>query len=171
MNVPRMSVMWNNYPDTPDKRLVAQSVGGSILNDFNSDPNYNTCCIRTSLVLNKSGVPISKSFCDGLQNRYVPPKVRAGQGADKNWYIASVYDMRVYLEARFGQPKRFKRMSKEELMALNTGPGILMFFSPHCDLWDGSKIRYNDEEWAKPHVEQLLLWPCLPEDTDTKVPT
>jgi hypothetical protein len=87
------------------------------------------------------------------------------------WYIASVYDMRVYLEARFGQPKRFKRMSKEDLAALNTGPGILMFFSPHCDLWDGSQLRYNNDEWTNLRVEQLLLWPCSPEASSTESPT
>jgi hypothetical protein len=170
MNLPKISAMWNNYP-IEDKNTVANSVRGSILWDFNHDPNYNTCCIRTSLALNKSGVPISKNVCDHLTNRYVPPKVRASQGGDKSWYIASVYDMRVYLEATFGQPKRFKRMSKDDLAALNTGAGILMFFAPHCDLWDGSRLRYNDGEWDNPRVEQLLLWPCEPEDKPTKPPT
>ncbi|HEY4361404.1 MAG TPA: T6SS effector amidase Tae4 family protein [Bryobacteraceae bacterium] len=170
MSLPAMSAMWDKYP-TDSREAVCTRVGGSILWDFKHDSDYNTCCIRTSLALNYSGVPIAKNVCDGLKNPYVPPKVRASQGADKMWYIASVYDMRVYLEARFGQPKRFKRMSKNDLAALNTGPGILMFFSPHCDLWDGSQIRYNDDEWGKAKVEQLLLWPCSAESSSTKVPT
>ena len=162
MSLPMMSVMWDKYPIN-DKQAVAAKVGGSILWDFNHDPKYNTCCIRTSLALNYSGAPIAKKFCDHLKNPYVPPKVRASQGQDKMWYVASVYDMRVYLEARFGQPKRFKRMSKEKLAALSTGAGILMFFPPHCDLWDGSQLRYNNDEWTNSRVEQLLLWPCSPE--------
>ncbi|MGA7236640.1 MAG: T6SS effector amidase Tae4 family protein [Bryobacteraceae bacterium] len=170
MSLPKMSAMWEKYP-IDDKRAVATRVGGSILWDFNHDPDYNTCCIRTSLALNSSGAPITKHFCDSLKNPYVPPKVRASRGSDNQWYIASVYDMRVYLEARFGQPKRFKRMSKEDLAAQKTGPGILMFFAPHCDLWNGSEIRYNDNEWTNQRVEQLLLWPCAPEDPSTKSPT
>jgi hypothetical protein len=166
MSLPKMTVMWDKYP-IDDKSAVVQRVGGSILQDYNSDPNYNTCCIRTSLALNYSGVPIVKSVCNQLPNKYVPPKVRARQGGDKLWYIASVYDMRVYLEARFGRPKHFKPMSKEALAALNTGPGILMFFAPHCDLWDGSDLRYNDDEWTNGRVEQLLLWPCAAEGTST----
>jgi len=162
--------MWDQYP-IDDKSAVAHKVGGSILWDFNHDPNYNTCCIRTSLALNYSGAPVSKDVCDHLSNPYVPPKVRAGQGKDKMWYIASVYDMRVYLEATFGHPKPFKRMSKEDLAALKTGAGILMFFAPHCDLWDGSQLRYNNDEWTNGRVEQLLLWPCAPEDSSTQSPT
>lgn len=161
MNVPKISAMWDNYP-IDDKHEVVTRVGGSILSDFNHDPNYNTCCVRTSLALNKSGALISKKFCDGLKNPYVPPKVRAHQGHDKLWYIASVYDMRVYLEARFGHPKHFKRISKQDLAALKTGAGILMFFAPHCDLWNGSELRYNNDEWTNPRVEQLLLWSCAP---------
>jgi hypothetical protein len=172
MNVPRKSAIWEKYPDTQDRSLVVNSVGGSILSDYNSDPkNYNTCAVRTSLALNNSGVPILKNLCDGLKNPYVPPRVRAYQGKDKNWYIASVYDLRVYMEARFGHPKHFKPMSSDDLAALNTGPGILMFFPIHCDLWSGAEVRYNDEEWAKPRLEQLLLWPCEPEAPDTKIPT
>ena len=170
MSLPKKSAMWDKYPDSL-KETVANQVGGSILQDFNSDPGYNTCCIRTSLALNYGGAPISKSVCDHLKNKYVPPKVRAGKGNDNMWYIASVYDMRVYLEATFGQPKKFKRMSKEDLAALKTGAGILMFFAPHCDLWDGSQLRYNDEEWTNLRVEQLLLWPCAPEDPSTTPPT
>lgn len=167
MKVPKISAMWDLYP-TEDKRTVATKVGGSILHNFNHDPNYNTCCIRTSLALNYSGAHIRKHLCDHLKNHYVPPKVRASQGKDKLWYIASVYDMRVYLEAVFGHPKRFKRMSKEHLAAHNTGAGILMFFPPHCDLWDGSETRYNHDEWTNQRVEQLLLWPCAPEDSSSQ---
>jgi len=166
MSLPRMSAMWDKYP-IDDKRTVATQVGGSILWDFNHTPDYNTCCIRTSLALNQSGAPISKKFCNDLKNPYVPPKVRASQGQDKMWYIASVYDMRVYLEALYGTPKKFKRMSKDELAKLKTGAGILMFFSPHCDLWNGSELRYNNDEWTNSRVEQLLLWPCPPESTAT----
>ena len=117
MSLPKMSAMWDKYP-IDDKSAVANQVGGSILWDFNHDPKYNTCCIRTSLALNYSGAPIAKDVCDNLKNPYVPPKVRASQGKDKMWYIASVYDMRVYLEATYGQPKKFKRMSREDLAAL-----------------------------------------------------
>jgi hypothetical protein len=170
MPVPKMSAMWDNYP-VDDKAAVVTRVGGSILRNFNSDPNYNTCCIRTSLALNSSGAHISKHYCDQLKNKYVPPKVRASQGGDKLWYIASVYDMRVYLEHKYGHPKHFKRMSKDELAALNTGPGILMFFAPHCDLWDGSRLRYNNDEWTNTRVEQLLLWPCAHEDSSGKSAT
>jgi hypothetical protein len=170
MSLPKISAMWDKYP-IGEKSTVANQVGGSILRDFNSDPDYNTCCIRTSLALNYSGAPIAKNVCDHLRNPYVPPKVRAGKGNDNLWYIASVYDMRVYLEASYGQPKRFKRMSKEDLAALKTGAGILMFFAPHCDLWDGSQLRYNDDEWTNLRVEQLLLWPCAPENSSTTPPT
>lgn len=76
--------------------------------------------------------------------------------------------MRVYLEAVFGHPKRFIRMSKEHLATHNTGAGILMFFLPHCDLWDASETRYNQDECTNQRVEQLLLWPCAPEDSSSE---
>lgn len=161
MPVPKMSAMWNNYP-VDDKAAVVNRVGGSILRNYNDDPNYNTCCIRTSLALNFAGAHISKRYCDQLKNKYVPPKVRASQGGDKPWYIASVYDMRVYLENKYGHPKHFKRLSKDELAALNTGPGILMFFAPHCDLWNGSQLRYNNDEWTKPRSSSCCYGPACP---------
>ena len=169
MSLPKLSAMWENYPNGP-KSQVATLVGGSIAWDINHDSNYNTCCIRTSRALNLSGAPIEKSYCDGLKNKYVPPKVRTDTGSDKKFfYIASVYDMRVYLEARYGQPTRFKKMSKADLIKEQTGPGILMFFSPHCDLWDGTQVRYNDGEWDAA-VEELLLW-STPAESSTTGPT
>jgi Type VI secretion system (T6SS), amidase effector protein 4 len=163
MSLPKVSVMWEKYPRGA-KAEVASLVGGSIGWDINHDSSYNTCCIRTSRALNLSGAPIEKSFCDGLKNKYVPPKVRTDTGSDKKFfYIPSVLDMRVYLEARYGLPTRFNKMSKADLIKENTGPGILMFFQPHCDLWDGTQVRYNDGEWDKA-VQELLLWSTPAED-------
>jgi hypothetical protein len=33
-----------------------------------------------------------------------------------------------------------------------------MFFPHHCDLWNGTDIRYNDELWEQPKVQELLVW-------------
>jgi hypothetical protein len=79
--------------------------------------------------------------------------------------------MRVYMEAMYGQPKRHKRISREDLAALNTGNGVLMFFPRHSDLWDGSDTKYNHDEWTNTLVQELLLWPCTPEDPTPAPPT
>jgi Type VI secretion system (T6SS), amidase effector protein 4 len=163
MSLPKVSVMWPKYPKE-EKSVVASLVGGSIAWDINHDTKYNTCTVRTSRALNLSGAPIEKSFCDGLKNRYVPPKVRTDTGSDKKFvYITSVYDMRVYLEARYGQPRKFDKMSEEDFINEKAGPGILMFFPPHCDLWNGKHVRYNNQEWSKA-VQELLLWSTPAED-------
>jgi hypothetical protein len=155
MTLPKMSLMWKEYPNDHDKAAVGRTIGGTVEVDV-VKYGWDTCCIRTSRALNYGGTPVN-GF-GAMQNEYVPPKVRAIQGGDKKWYIYSVYDMRVYLRNRFGHAKRFPRNTASAEMATKDVRGIIMFFPHHCDLWDGANIRYNDDLWQDPRVQELLLW-------------
>jgi hypothetical protein len=155
MKLPKMSAMWNEYPIDHDKAAVGRAIGGTVEVDVVTY-KWDTCCIRTSRALNYGGTPV-QAF-GGMQNEYVPPKVRAIQGADKKWYIYSVYDMRVYLRNRFGHPKSFSPKLSSADMATKGVQGVIMFFPHHCDLWNGTDIRYNDELWEQPKVQELLVW-------------
>jgi hypothetical protein len=155
MKLPMMSAMWNEYPNDHDKAAVARTIGGTVEVDVVKH-GWDTCCIRTSRALNYGGTPV-QGF-SRMQNEYVPPKVRAIPGADKKWYIYSVYDMRVYLRNRFGHPRRFPSKTSSAVMATKNVHGVVMFFPHHCDLWDGTSVRYNDQLWEDPRVQELLLW-------------
>jgi len=150
-----MSTMWNQYPKDHDKAAVAKVIGGTVEVDV-VKYHWDTCCIRTSRALNYAGAPVA-GF-SGLKNEYVPPKVRAIQGGDKKWYIYSVYDMRVYLRNKFGHPKTYPRRTSKADMATKGARGIIMFFPHHCDLWDRTEIRYNNDLWGQSKVQELLLW-------------
>ena len=155
MTLPPLKDMWPHYP-TETKDQVAVLVGGAIgTNIIKYD--WETCCIRLSRALNLSGAPIA-GF-EKMANPHMSgpnPKVRARKGADSKWYIYSCYDLRVYLENRFGRPKRF---GSYEASDLSDERGIIMFAFRHVDLWDGSDVRYNHEFTnGTKTVQEICIW-------------
>jgi hypothetical protein len=150
-----LKTMWPRYPIGSAEEvaaLIGVSVGSNILKY-----KWDTCCIRLSQALNTSGVPI-----DGFQNMASPyigipkAKVRASRGGDNGWYIYSCYDLRAYLESRFGYAKRFGSF---ESSALSSERGIIMFGFRHVDLWDGTDVRYNtDFTDGTKTVSEIRVW-------------
>ena len=122
---------------------IAGSLVGGSCGDNITKYDWNTCCIRLSRALNYSARPV-QGF-SGIANPGLGPtaKVRASKGGDDKWYIYSCYDMRAYLEARFGLPKTFHHAFAD--VDLSGLKGVILFGMHHSDLWDGSKVRYNTD--------------------------
>ncbi len=155
MKLSPLSDMWDQYPlgaPAAVASLVGGPVGDHIVND-----HWETCCIRCSRALNYSARPVSDF--SKMANKYMDgpnPKVRASKGGDDNWYIYSCYDLRVYLENRFGQAKKFGSYASSDLSGIQ---GIIMFAFRHCDLWNGSEVRYNtDFTDGTKTVSEILIW-------------
>jgi hypothetical protein len=84
------------------------------------------------------------------------PKVRASKGGDNKWYIYSCYDLRVYLQNRYGHAKRFGSFETSDLSGVR---GVIMFAFRHVDLWNGTEVRYNtDFTDGTKKVQEILVW-------------
>jgi hypothetical protein len=154
MKLPPLEDMWPEYPlGAPDG--VAVLVGGTIGNNI-TKYHWETCCIRLSRALNYGGRPV-QGFA-GMANPYMDAKthVRAAKGADSKWYIYSCYDLRVYLQNRFGYGRKFGSFESSDLSAVR---GIIMFEFRHVDLWNGTEVRYNtDFTDGTKTVKQIIVW-------------
>jgi Type VI secretion system (T6SS), amidase effector protein 4 len=159
--LPPLNSMWDLYL-TGAPAEVAVMVGGTIGDNIKTN-HFETCCIRLSRSLNYAGSPVH-GFAE-MANPYMSgphQKVRARQGADKKWYIYSCYDMRVYLEKRFGRAKRFGSFATSDLSKVG---GVIMFAFRHVDLWNGTQVRYNTNftDGTKT-VNEILVWETPQED-------
>jgi hypothetical protein len=156
MPLPSLDSMWPQYPNgSPDD--VAALVGGAVGENI-TKYHWETCCIRLSQALNLAGQPV-KDFA-GMSNPYMDgphPKVRAAPGQDNTfWYIYSCYDLRVYLQNKYGQPHRFGSFETSDLSNVK---GVIMFEFRHTDLWNGSEVRYNtDFTDGTKTVHEILIW-------------
>jgi hypothetical protein len=66
------------------------------------------------------------------------------------------YDLRVYLEKRFGRAKKFGSFEESDLSDVR---GVIMFAFRHVDLWNGSEVRYNtDFTDGTKTVKEILVW-------------
>ena len=84
-------------------------------------------------------------------------KVRASKGGDDKWYIYSCYDLRAYLETRFGYAKKFKGGFAD--VDLSGVKGVILFGMRHSDLWDGLEVRYNtDFTDGTKTVSEIRVW-------------
>ena len=155
MSLPPLSDMWPYYP-TGTPAEVATEIGGTVGGNI-TKYGWETCCIRLSRALNLGGRPV-EGFA-GMANPYMDgakPKVRATKGGDNKWYIYSCYDLRVYLQNRFGRAKKFGSYEGSDLSGVK---GIIMFAFRHVDLWNGSVVRYNtDFTDGTKTVQEILIW-------------
>lgn len=155
MKLAPLTEMWPQYPNG-SKEEVAVLVGGTAGSNI-TKYDWETCCIRLSHSLNFSGRPVQGFSV--MKNPYMSgenPKVRASKGSDNLWYIYSCYDLRVYLENRFGRAKKFGSFETSNLSGVR---GVIMFAFRHVDLWNGSVVRYNtDFTDGKKTVQQILVW-------------
>jgi len=155
MKLAALKDMWLQYPVGP-KAEVAKLVGGNC-GDSITKYNWDTCCIRLSRSLNYSARPVT-GF-SGIANPGLgsTARVRAIKGGDDKWYIYSCYDLRAYLEARFGYAKKFNGgFAKVDLSGVK---GVILFGMRHSDLWNGSEVRYNaDFTDGTKTVSEIRVW-------------
>jgi len=155
VQLPTLDSMWPQYPNGAPAD-VATLVGGTVGSNI-TESHWETCCIRLSRSLNYAGRPV-EGF-GGMANPYMDgpnPKVRAAKGGDNKWYIYSCYDLRVYLQTRFGHGKKFSSFEESDLSGVK---GVIMFAFRHVDLWNGSEVRYNtDFTDGSKTVQEILVW-------------
>lgn len=155
--IPSLKLLKEKYP-LGTGQDVATLVGGTVESNYN-DPKYtaykDTCAIRVSRALNYAGDPIPPT--GNLDNPYTKGKVRNDKGGDKKRYIYSTYDIRVYLNTRYGHAKKFKSSAKPE--DLSGVKGIIAFGFLHIDLWDGTSCHnhcyFGDSRIAN---DSIYVW-------------
>ncbi|MGR5485310.1 T6SS effector amidase Tae4 family protein [Vibrio alfacsensis] len=149
----QLSTLIANYPTQSKAELYNELKGEwpSLINDENYT---NTCAIRLSVALLKSGISIPNQYREAM----------TGEG--KN-LIIKVQTMSNFLTDTLGAP--FWGMSKQPGQTLNLantvpGPGILAYHvkwanaTGHFDIWDGQRfIGTGNPEHVKDGYE-LGLW-------------
>ncbi|PTQ92463.1 RHS repeat-associated protein [Mucilaginibacter yixingensis] len=134
---PLFSDLVKNYPTTSNVADVYALVGGDLLRSYNQDPvSYgNTCAMRLSYALNKSGATIP----------YIRGKTFKGSN-NLNYFIR-VKDMASYMDATYGQPN-INGMRPGDFSGKT---GIIQFnvsgwsdATGHFTLWNGSSPLYGN---------------------------
>ncbi|MDQ3800279.1 MAG: type VI secretion system amidase effector protein Tae4 [Acidobacteriota bacterium] len=135
--IPSIESLFAAYP-TGSVEEVAVVVGGDVaknLRNLNYPAYKDTCAIRVSRALNYGGDPIP--FARNIDVPQTGGKVRYDMGGDKMRYIYSTYDIRAYLNVRYGRARKFPGTATESDVAGVIG--IIAFGFYHIDLWDGGK--------------------------------
>jgi hypothetical protein len=162
--IPTLESLLKDYPGKGnDGAAVAVLVGGSVQTHF-EDANFpaykDTCAIRVSRALNTGGDPIPKGG-NGLPNPYMTPKkIRTDKGGDEKFYIYSVYDLRAYLDGRYGNAKKYKKTITQADLAKENVKGIIVFAYWHADIWDGTTCRYHNNGFGQSKVQEILVYPA-----------
>lgn len=134
--IPSVKTLQLHYPPGTVEE-VAKLVGGTVeknLLNAKFTSYKETCAIRISRALNYGGDPIPP--IGHIDNPYVAGKLRTDKGSDDKRYIFSTYDIRVYLNIRYGSGKKFSpTATAAELAGVK---GIIAFGFLHIDVWDGT---------------------------------
>ena len=146
--LPSIAKLVENYPANYDVDGIAALIEGAVGANLR-DPKYvaykDTCAIRVSRALNYAGAPIELSV----------KGVRADRGGDKKWYIYSTYDMRKYLDTRYG--KHLTKGAATTAADMADLKGIIGFGYLHIDLWDGSGCSRHCY-FGDSRVKEIVLW-------------
>lgn len=134
------STLWSNYPDpkTEPRDALYRKLGWD---DLVGDPNYeNTCAIRMSLCLLRSGHNIPRG------------ELKIWKGPLKGKRVKIRYDdLANHLKTVWGAPEVISRPTKSGLAS--KGDGVIAFFGllggypGHIDLFDVSKTNYEFLFW------------------------
>ncbi|HEJ8099123.1 TPA: type VI secretion system amidase effector protein Tae4 [Serratia marcescens] len=127
---------------------VAKIIGGRVT--MNIAPNgkwENTCAVRMSYILNKSGFPIP----------YV--KDQTVSGADRQWYFFRVKDLIAYLTKIWGKPDLRVKFPPPGGGELAGKKGIILFeiagwsdAGGHATLWNGNGDCYDHCYFNEPEA-------------------
>lgn len=149
----QLSTLIDNYP-TQSKEQLYSELKGEWPSLINNDNYNNTCAIRLSIALLKSGINI-------------PDQYREAISGENDNLIIKVKTMSRFLTDTLDAP--FWGMSKQPGQTLNLattvpGLGILAYHvkwtnaTGHFDLWDGQRfIGSGNPEHVKDGYE-LVLW-------------
>jgi len=157
------AALWQNYPshgafptDPSLPNSIWSTIGGHVqMNEWTEDANgnrvpNNTCALRMSYTLNRSGYPIPKGS-------------GAISGADGSWYLLRVKSLQTFLTSTLGAPTSLPG-------GTFTGPsgktGIISFnvsgwsdATGHFTLWNGQSVVDSDEPYQKwPAPTSTLFW-------------
>jgi len=149
-----------NYPlpddnptrqDDPSKTTIWRLVGGKVQENYETGYFKNSCAIRLSHALNKSGLLIP----------FIPGETSSGTGPNGEtwWYIPRLDDMSQYLSSQFGKPQSFT----PEQFKKNKNSGVVIFQIPwndatgHVDLWDGSNTIDGHNDYIG-KSKRILFW-------------
>jgi hypothetical protein len=151
-SLPKYSVLTSNYPDKhqlPTKSLL-DAIGGEVRKTLGD--SVNTCAIRMSEALIRSGQPIQKTAglyqLQGARTSPVPGRPSAAL----NRYIVRVPDLKKYLEKHYGMGKLIYDADKRPTELVNLPrqtQGIIVF------VWSGVFREFG----ASGHVDLFRLWP------------
>jgi|LNFM01.1.fsa_nt_gb hypothetical protein len=137
--LPEFSKLRDGFPAKGAPEVKAL-IGGKV----NADWITNACAIRVSRALNKAGhrIPYIKS----------DKGAETVSGADAQWYIFRVVQLRKHMIGKYGQPSIAITRSGSGPISMGSfagKSGIIEFevaFSDatgHFDLWDGSRCLYE----------------------------
>ena len=123
----------SDYPtDVTLTNNIWQLIGGKVLQNAKSGIFKNSCSVRLSHSLNKSGELIP----------YTAGQTSSGKDPPKWWYIFRVAQMKSYLTQKYGNPIVYRDRAKFEKCA---SKGILVLDIPgwsdatgHATLWNGN---------------------------------
>ncbi|MCI0738220.1 MAG: type VI secretion system amidase effector protein Tae4 [Gemmataceae bacterium] len=117
------------------------SLVGQPLKKQAKDGKWSPCAIQVSYALNNSGAPLPKSS-SFITNE--PPigtrKVRLFPGGG-DIYIIDVYDMRAYLDGRYGEAENYRGSKDKMIEAISGRQGIIRFGRAHVDVWEGDRFH------------------------------
>jgi hypothetical protein len=122
----------SNYPTSstsPGQTSIWNLIGGKVAQNGNNGFFRNSCAVRMSYALNRSGSKIP----------YIPGKTVSGANGD--WYLFRVADLQNYLNNILGPPQQFSPQNWQSGIGNQTGiVEFLNNFSDatgHFDLYNG----------------------------------
>ncbi len=101
--LPRFSVLVANYPakDSFDTKALLDAIGGQVRRAFND--TVNTCAIRMSWCLNKSGQKIERrNGVPAYEGQRPPANPRIAKVVPPDLFVVSAQKMKVYLDQTYG---------------------------------------------------------------------
>ena len=146
----------NHKKPTEIKPLLTGDIGSAVKKN-----NWEVCAVNVSYALNHSAAPIEKY--DYADKGLATGKVRAKTDDTGKNYIYSVYDMKVYLDNRFGKAENYKGKKAQMIAKITGRTGILAFGYRHIDLWEGNRWHNQDhylDLWEFDSVKQwgIFFW-------------
>lgn len=188
INRPRWSDMFENYPDNSiTKYIFYPKISKALGKDVDHKAYVNTCALRMSVGLNKSGFLLPKA----------PSKGGNILGDDSRNYWLRVADLRPYLYKIFKEPdiavtlptlssldpyipseldERLKFVQDNIINKINGKKGIVVFevkgwanATGHFTLWDGGEngLLYSPESENDPKSPNYYFW-MVPNNNETE---
>lgn len=150
--LPRYGVLALNYPNKHQvtSKALLDRLGGEVRKTLSD--HVNTCAVRVSDALNRSGRPIQKM--SGLYQLLgaTPQRLNGRLATQPSRYIIRVPDMKKYLEREYGMGKLIYDAMKRPTTLANLPhktQGIIVF------VWNGGFREFG----ASGHVDLFHVWP------------